>query len=43
MALVKSQGVWLLYEDERVEVVSTATVQSVFGSTQVGSALIAAP
>ena len=40
VALVKSQGVWLLYEDDRVEVVGTNTVQSVFGSTQAGHSFL---
>ena len=34
MAIVKSQGAWLLYEDDQVELVNERLVHSVFGSPQ---------
>ncbi len=32
VALIKSAGVWLLYEDDAVEPVSESTVQQTFGA-----------
>ena len=34
MALVKSHNTWLFFEDDNVEPITEAMVQSTFGSTQ---------